>query len=322
MGKVLVVTRKDDPHADLVISELVVLGVDVFRLNTEAITEYAIELGVDGGKIEHLEYPRTLDLSDVGSVYLRRRSYPYNLCVENEYKEFAQGEWVKLMRNIWAVLDGRYWINHPFAIEGAKDKLRQLQIARREGFTIPDTIMSNSLDAVRLLKSRHEKIIYKAFDGGALYPGATQCVYATILEDENLDDGQRDSLRICPGIFQDYHDKDYELRVTIVGDVLFAAKIDSQASDGTKIDWRKGDLLSAPHSEIKLEKECECRCLAVMKKLGLEFGAMDLIKKKDGTYVFLEINANGQWAWIQGMTGMPIAQEIALVLAQNMRNPS
>ncbi len=322
MGKVLVVTRKDDPHADLVISELGNLGVDVFRLNTEAITEYSIELGVDGGRIEHLAYPRTLDLSEVGSVYLRRRSYPYNLCVEGEYKEFAQGEWVKLMRNIWAVLDERYWINHPLAIEGAKDKLRQLQIARREGFIIPDTVMSNSLDSVRKLEARHEKIIYKAFDGGALYPGATKCIYTTILEDTNLDDAQRDSLGVCPGIFQDYHDKDYEIRVTIAGDALFAAKIDSQASDGTKIDWRKGDLLAAPHSQIKLEEECERRCIAVVRKLGLEFGAIDLIKKKDGTYIFLEINANGQWAWVQGMTGMLIAQGIALALAQNMRIPS
>lgn len=322
MGTVLVVTRKDDPHADLVIDELRILGVDVFRLNTEAITEYSIQVGVGKGRIQDLSYPREIDLSNVGSVYLRRRSYPHNLSVDPEYKEFTQGEWVKLMRNIWAMLDECYWINHPHAIERAKDKLRQLSIAHSVGFVVPETLMSNSLDAVRFLKSRHKKILYKAFDGGSLYPGATQCVYSTVLQDEHLGDEQRDSLRVCPGIFQDYHEKEYELRVTVVGNTIFAAKIDSQVSENTKIDWRRGGPVLSFHSAIDLENVLAEKCVAVLRKLGLVFGAIDLIKKEDGTYVFLEINANGQWAWVQGMTGMPIAREIALSLTRNMRTPS
>jgi glutathione synthase/RimK-type ligase-like ATP-grasp enzyme len=37
----------------------------------------------------------------------------------------------------------------------------------------------------------------------------------------------------------------------------------------------------------------------LVKKLGLEFGALDLIVTPDNEYVFVEINPNGQWAWIQ-----------------------
>lgn len=46
------------------------------------------------------------------------------------------------------------------------------------------------------------------------------------------------------------------------------------------------------------------------KRITLKFGAIDLIKDKDGNYVFLEINPNGQWAWVQTQTGLPIAEAI------------
>jgi glutathione synthase/RimK-type ligase-like ATP-grasp enzyme len=40
----------------------------------------------------------------------------------------------------------------------------------------------------------------------------------------------------------------------------------------------------------------------------LFYGAVDLILAEDGTYVFLELNPFGQWAWIQDLCGLPIAE--------------
>ena len=42
----------------------------------------------------------------------------------------------------------------------------------------------------------------------------------------------------------------------------------------------------------------------------LGFGAIDLIQDRDGAHWFLEINPNGQWAWIETRTGQPIATAI------------
>lgn len=47
---------------------------------------------------------------------------------------------------------------------------------------------------------------------------------------------------------------------------------------------------------------------------GLEFGAFDLILTPENEYYFLELNANGQWGWIQYMTGLPIKEAIADLL--------
>jgi D-alanine-D-alanine ligase-like ATP-grasp enzyme len=43
----------------------------------------------------------------------------------------------------------------------------------------------------------------------------------------------------------------------------------------------------------------------------LRFAALDFIVTPDGEYVFLEANPNGQWAWIEHETGLPIAAAIA-----------
>jgi hypothetical protein len=36
----------------------------------------------------------------------------------------------------------------------------------------------------------------------------------------------------------------------------------------------------------------------------------------EGEWVFLEVNPNGQWAWLQDETGLPIASAIADALVK------
>ncbi len=53
---------------------------------------------------------------------------------------------------------------------------------------------------------------------------------------------------------------------------------------------------------------------AFMRRMGLWFGCLDMIIQPDGTYVFLEINPNGQWLWIQECTGLPLLEEFTNLL--------
>jgi glutathione synthase/RimK-type ligase-like ATP-grasp enzyme len=48
-----------------------------------------------------------------------------------------------------------------------------------------------------------------------------------------------------------------------------------------------------------------------MQALQLRFGAFDFLANADRGWIFLEINSNGQWAWIEQATGLPIAAAIA-----------
>ena len=48
-----------------------------------------------------------------------------------------------------------------------------------------------------------------------------------------------------------------------------------------------------------------------METFGLNFGCFDFAITKTGEPVFLECNPNGQWLWVQNLTGMPIGKAIA-----------
>ena len=96
---------------------------------------------------------------------------------------------------------------------------------------------------------------------------------------------------------QNYIEKQFELRVTVVGNRFFSCKIDSQILDDDKgkIDWRQGYDYGLKHEVFDLPQHIKDKCLQFLNRLGLHFGCFDFIYTPNGEYVFLECNPNGQW---------------------------
>ena len=92
---------------------------------------------------------------------------------------------------------------------------------------------------------------------------------------------------------------------------MLAAAIDSQATNRTRVDWRRYDLGHTPHRAIQLPPSIEGKLVALCRGLGLSYGAIDLIVTPEGEHVFLELNPAGQWHWIEQLTGLPISDAIA-----------
>ena len=122
-------------------------------------------------------------------------------------------------------------------------------------------------------------------------------------------------LKTSPCLFQTYIEKSYELRVYVIHDDVFACRIESQANEKTKTDWRRYNLKETPHYKEKLSADVEEKCRRIVRDLGLEFGAIDLIVTPAGETVFLECNTQGHWLWIEELTGLPITQAICSRLA-------
>jgi glutathione synthase/RimK-type ligase-like ATP-grasp enzyme len=108
-------------------------------------------------------------------------------------------------------------------------------------------------------------------------------------------------VRYAPSLFQPYIPKETEIRVTIVGSRVFAVELRSQEVLEAKDDWRRVDSKQIKHVPHYLPTELEQKCVELVEALDLSFGAIDLILTPSNEYVFLEINPNGQWAWIQQM---------------------
>lgn len=63
-----------------------------------------------------------------------------------------------------------------------------------------------------------------------------------------------------------------------------------------------------------LSSDVEEKLLMMLRRLNLNYGAFDLILTPEGKYVFLELNPNGQYLWIEHLTKLPISEAIADLL--------
>ena len=107
-----------------------------------------------------------------------------------------------------------------------------------------------------------------------------------------------DAVAQLPCFFQHHVRKAHELRVTVIGDRLFAARIHSQDDPRTAADFRdfSAEIL---YEAATLPPELERRCIQLVHSYGLTYGAIDLIVTPEGEHVFLENNPAGQFLFVE-----------------------
>jgi glutathione synthase/RimK-type ligase-like ATP-grasp enzyme len=316
---VLIVTNKIDPHSDAVISILNGRGVDCFRLNTEDIfTKFSTKLSIDEHGISGSFWSemRSIDLSAIRSVLYRRPQKPtFDNITDLHEQQFARSESSAFLNWLWESLQCT-WINKPSLNHIAGSKIDQLRLAAEIGFNIPRTIITNDPKTARsFYEECNGKVINKVLTTGLVEDGKEALtIYTHRVEKEHLE--HLDLIKNIPCVFQERVEKKIELRITVVGDKVFPAEIHSQNNQSTKDDWRRYDLPNTPHMVHHLPQGITSLCLKLVHSYGLSFGAIDMILTPDDEYVFLEINPNGQWLWIEQLTGLQISSAIADMLAQ------
>jgi glutathione synthase/RimK-type ligase-like ATP-grasp enzyme len=125
----------------------------------------------------------------------------------------------------------------------------------------------------------------------------------------------QDKIGFMPTLFQEFVPKDSELRITCVGDKVFACRIETRTGDLTSDDYRF-DTANLRHSAVECPELCD-RLGAYMRAFDINFGCFDFIVPKSGEPVFLECNCNGQWLWVEERTGQQIGKAIANALIRH-----
>jgi glutathione synthase/RimK-type ligase-like ATP-grasp enzyme len=203
----------------------------------------------------------------------------------------------------------------------AEQKAWQLEVAAALGFDMPPTLITNSPEAFLAFYREHDgQIISKPIHNGIVWEATeTQTAapvramaYTTLVTPRDV--GYAAALRYCPTIVQAYVPKHLELRITVVGQQVFACEIHSQHTHHTRHDWRRYDLSHTPHRPHALPEPVRQLCLQLVARLGLCYGAIDMVLTPEGRYVFLEINPNGQFAWIEDLAGLPISEALCDLL--------
>ena len=316
---IIIVTNRKDHTADFLILELQKRQADYVRFNTEDFPQLVqVVWQMDRTDFEgYFSFPKTrVDFKDIRSIWYRRPVPPVpSAAIEDPAAyEFALAESQAAIDGIWRNIDC-FWVSHPDNLRKAELKLYQLKVAAQVGFQLWPTILTNNPETAQAFYHKQDgKVVYKPLRRGRLIRDETVSLIYTnpvgLPEVEELD-----RVMYAPSLLQKYVPKRVEIRVTVIGSKAFAVEIHSQDCADSQHDWRRGDTTRLRHVPHWLPPEVEFKCVALVRALGLAFGAIDLVLTPKGEYVFLEINPNGQWAWIQQLCPeIPLRETLADLL--------
>ena len=253
-------------------------------------------------------------LEDIQSILYRRPThYRVAEALPTQIQEFAENEASKGFGGILRSLNC-FWISRPDALNAAGYKPRQLQIARELGMNIPRTLLTNNPQAaLDFFHACNGDIIIKALH--ATNVGIDEEHYAAIYTNKVTMASLQyiEQIRITAHLLQERIEKAFEVRVVVVGQRVFAVRINSQHSATAQIDFRAAynDLT---YEVYQLPQEVEQQCRLMVKQMGLQYSAIDLAVTKEGKHIFFENNCAGQYQWLEYFTGVPITEAIVDLL--------
>lgn len=311
---ILLITNSRDITSDFIVNKLNQLETPYYRLNTDFLSgelSITIEIESETYVISDSKTDLKLDLNEFSSVYYRRPELPdlSYLDLDNNETSFVNNEITYFLEGVYKILIDKNWLNPVYAIREAENKIYQLLLAKSLGFNVPKSIASNNYNHSKSFFENNDSCIIKPLKSGLIGESDKVVFTSELIHFPS----EVDEISRCPVYLQELIPKKLDLRVTVVRDKVFATAIHSQGNNETKVDWRRGEnkLL---HSKHTLPESIKSKCIKLVKLLNLQFGAIDLILDKNDEYIFLEINPNGQWAWIESQTGHPISEEIVKTL--------
>lgn len=323
---VLICTRKLDGHADRLCKEIELLGCRPVRIHIEDIKNYSFEISTNN-QIITLPSGEKIDSSSILSIFIRALPSSEDFGVNDKDLVVSPDTYISIqLESVFHDWINTIGINIPIINKFSNSMLcmgkgYQHVLARKVGLLTPDLFIGDNPDVAR-------EFVENNWRNGrevCTKPIAHKTVLINNVKSARFTEkftkemaAELSDLKGCPLIFQNYIEKQYELRVTVIGENLLSCKISSQDAGGnTAIDWRHYNIARTPHEAYELPTDISCKLLEFHRLAGLRFSAFDLIRTPDNLYIFLETNPTGQWLWLEDLVGLPICK----TLAQELVNP-
>jgi glutathione synthase/RimK-type ligase-like ATP-grasp enzyme len=262
------------------------------------------------------------DSNTVTGVWWRRPKGKLRGVSTDPLDKYIEAESEVFIRSLFQLLPDVTWVSDPENTRIANSKPFQLRVAKKMGFKIPRTVISNDPQVVLdfLKNNKDLRLIMKPVGTGHFRfspEGNHQdlVVYTRIINPEEVQENIN-LVRNCPVIFQEAIVEKIDIRITVVGRNVFAVSIHHDADAGAgsdNVDWRNHKL-NRIYKPFRLPEGLECLCRDYVEYFGLRFGVIDMCLSSDGEYYFLEINPQGQWVPSELVAGMPISQALADLL--------
>jgi hypothetical protein len=304
---VLIVSNTGDIHCDFLVDACARQGMECFRLNTDRFRmSGVVDWRVDTGECLIEIDGRRCRLSDV-SLLIYRRPIPAHQMrtdIEPWVRRLLDSEWNALECALSQAVRCRV-LNGLAGSALAQNKIVQLQTARDAGLNVPQTLISTDARALREFAARQRcvtKGIVNAFhlDGKDLRSAFTSFVDAEAL-------GQYDPTGVAT-LLQTAVEAAAMWRIVVVGGKTLGFRFHGpqlgQVADSRPIERHLEGAHSPvpPHVAEKLLQMC--------RALMIEFASADFIEDPRGELWFLDLNPEGQWAFLEDRFGVRISDEI------------
>ena len=279
----LVLTHSEDVTTDVVLDRLP--DLEVFRFNINLWQEY--EWSVDGrGFILRDPTGRVCRDDDTHAVYLRKLYFtppmidvPAGGSEESWTRSEIEAVWLGL-RDI-AMESGRLALVHP-SPRGRWNKMRQMRVAARY-FRVPEWAAYHTPNA-----PLEAPLVVKAFGQNHIGNGGVLMVR------------QVDPAKLSPEypwfVQRTVAGATHDVTVACVAGRFFAYQLSRGLFDG--VDCRFSSTMDdLPWEPCTLTTEENQSIREFMHATGLSFGRIDFLRDSGGLW-FLEVNPNGQFAWL------------------------
>jgi glutathione synthase/RimK-type ligase-like ATP-grasp enzyme len=318
--RVLILTNRRDVEADLVGLKLLSKGIDYVRLNIEDIPsqlqiKYTITQASDL-KTEFCIRQESWEPSDVSVVWLRHFDLQsINFGDDDFIRKFSLQQWDNAYRTLRRTLTCR-WISSPSATLKADDRIKQLSVAKSLGLDIPSTLITNDpVAASAFYQSHHGDIVIKALHHHCIESNNKRySIYTHRMKE--VDFPLFNDLIYAPCILQERLDKKGEIRASVIGDKVFAAEIEPQSTTMGEEDFHRCPLSELAIIPIKLDNAVAEQCIRIVDSFGLKCGSIDFVINDNDSLTFLEVNAIGDWYWIESGTGLPITEAVVDLISK------
>ncbi|GEN68755.1 MvdD family ATP-grasp ribosomal peptide maturase [Chryseobacterium rhizosphaerae] len=308
MDKILIITHTADNFSIEKVTEyigkngceVIRFDVDLYPLQNKLSTVFQ-----DGEWVSILETQEVkYRLDDIAAIWYRR-AYNIGKGLRDELEAKFYGAAMGEIRNtIFGFIESVdvYSLGKPSVYRRLDSKEEQLKVADKIGLKIPETCLTNNPEEARKFILKHQNVVAKMQTGFAIYEdGVENVVFTNVVSEDRLE--ELDSLLYCPMQFQKMIEKKKELRVTIVGRDVYAFEVDSQQFEDSKVDWRKdGVNLIDKWVRTELPGDVEEKLLELLDVYNVDYGAIDIIVSPEDEYFFIEINAAGEFFWLDNLT--------------------
>lgn len=300
---VLVLSNQMDETANYLCGRMLDAGISHVRLDTEQTVQNC-QFDASPSATGLVLNETRLFPEHVRAVWYRR---PHPVNVEGGgdagARRFAALEWSAALEGFLSCIPERLWISHPSRIQAATSKLEQLKRAASFGMSVPPWLCTTSSAAATAFCDQYEYVIAKPLYCGYVErenPADDTVIYTSrVAPDDLVAQGPKLG---APTLFQYEIRTGFDVRVTVVDDDLMAVKL-TRAAD--KPDIRRINMEGVQYENIGLPADVQNGVLSLVRSYGLRFGAIDMMVA-DGKWSFLELNPNGQWAWLDLIGGAEI----------------